>query len=241
VDEEVDFKELISNIFLEESHGIGLVGLHTCGNLTPTCLKIYKEFSDIKSICNVGCCYHHLNEEFSDNKMFKNQIGFPLSVLLKEKRCVVKRGARMLAAQSIERILEKQERPSKTMFYRALFEIIIEQSSRKQDIQDRQVGRFRKGSPNFLDYVQKAAKRIDFPLEMSEKDINSLYINFEHRTDEMDLFYLIRAMLAPVVESLILLDRLLFLLENNFNNSYLVQLFDPVVSPRCYGIISIKE
>ncbi|XP_066152350.1 probable methyltransferase-like protein 25 [Euwallacea fornicatus] len=233
VDETVDFKELVSNIFLETSGRIGLVGLHTCGDLAANCLKIYNKHNDIKMICNVGCCYNHLTEHLG-----KERIGFPLSNLLREKKFKLNRGARMVAAQSIERILHLKERPSKTIFYRSIFEILIQQSP--SAVKKTQVGRFRKKSPNFVDYARRAAKRINLPLEQSDKDISTVYSKFEHRQDEIDLFYLLRAMLAPVVESVVLLDRLLFLYENEHNESYLVQFFDPVVSPRCYGIVSIK-
>ncbi|ERL89579.1 hypothetical protein D910_06944 [Dendroctonus ponderosae] len=238
VDEKVDFPELISNIFLQKSDKIGLVGLHTCGNLTPTCLKIYNECDSIRTICNVGCCYHHLTEEFP--KAPSNKIGFPLSAFLKNKECAIGRGARMVAAQSIERILDSKDQPNRSIFYRALFEIIKNQHSQAECLKEKQVGRFRKPIPLFLDYVQKASKRLEMPLEVSETYINALLAEFEHRSDEIDLFYLIRAMLAPVVESLIILDRVLFLLENEHYNSFIVQFFDPVLSPRCYGIVSIK-
>lgn len=240
VDEKVDFPELISNIFLQKTDQIGLIGLHTCGNLTPTCLKIYNECDAIRTICNVGCCYHHLTEEeFAKNQ--NNKIGFPLSALLKDRKCTIGRGARMVAAQSIERILDSKYEPSRSIFYRALFEIIKNQHSRADCFKEKQVGRFRKPIPLFLDYVHKASKRLEMPLEVSESYINGLLVEFEHRSYEMDLFYLIRAMLAPVVESLIILDRVLFLLENEHYNSFIVQFFDPVLSPRCYGIVSIKK
>lgn len=57
---------------------------------------------------------------------------------------------------------------------------------------------------------------------------------------KMVLFYLIRLCLAQVIESLILLDRLLFLRENGYNNVFLVKLFDPVLSPRCHCIVAVK-
>ncbi len=41
---------------------------------------------------------------------------------------------------------------------------------------------------------------------------------------------------------MILLDRLVFLQENLPNaSSYLVALFDPITSPRCWCLISLKE
>lgn len=245
VDDQLDFFELVSNVFLESPKKLGLVGLHTCGNLTPTCLKIFHENQHIKTICNVGCCYHHLTEQFEPQTEKNNynclQVGFPLSQYLTEKKCFVNRGARMVAAQSVDRILYKKERPSRSMFYRGLFEVIIDKYCEDKSISESHVGRFRKESPNFLDYVKQAAKRIQFPLQLADNEINDIYAKYEDRIDEMDFFYLVRSMLAPVVETLILLDRLLYLYEKGYKNSFLVQFFDPVLSPRCYGIVSIKE
>jgi len=39
---------------------------------------------------------------------------------------------------------------------------------------------------------------------------------------------------------LILLDRLLYLKELGYERSYLIDLFDPVISPRHFAIVSIK-
>lgn len=234
VNDQVDFKELITHIFLQHPQKIGVIGLHTCGNLAADCLKIFTANEDIKSIINVSCCYHHL----SDLSVDKQNERFPMSQYLKEQNCIVERGARMISAQSIERILHLRERPSKTIFYRAIFEMIL--LNFVGQVENKQVGRFRKETVDFLDYTKKAAKRLDLSLSMSEQSIMDHYIQYEGRKDEMDVFYLIRAMLAPVVESLILLDRLLYLYECGHNNSFIVQFFDPVVSPRCYGIVSIK-
>lgn len=54
------------------------------------------------------------------------------------------------------------------------------------------------------------------------------------------LFYLLRLCLAQVIESVILLDRLLFLCENGFKEVFLVKLFDPVLSPRCHSIVALR-
>ncbi|KAF7283958.1 hypothetical protein GWI33_022781 [Rhynchophorus ferrugineus] len=244
VDEKVDFQQLISNIFLEEANGIGLVGLHTCGNLASSCLRIFNNNDSIKTICNVGCCYHHLTDEFepqtNKNNYNLSQIGFPLSQYLKKSKVVLGRGARMVAAQSVERILHNKESVGKSIFFRSLFEVIIENIESSRSSEERHVGRFRKECCTFVDYVEQAAKRIKLNVTMSEEEINELYNSYEPRIDEINFFYLVRCMVAPVVESLILLDRLLYLFENGHQQSFLVQFFDPVISPRCYGIVSIK-
>ena len=79
-------------------------------------------------------------------------------------------------------------------------------------------------------------------------------------------FFYIKAMLAPCIESLILLDRLVFLqeqvlppfqtnitqfskeermeyldLQEDVEAAFLVPLFDPLVSPRCHAIVALKK
>ena len=55
----------------------------------------------------------------------------------------------------------------------------------------------------------------------------------------MVTFYVLRQLLAPLWEALILLDRLLYLRELRYD-AHLVPLFDPSLSPRSYALIAIK-
>ncbi|XP_018578383.1 methyltransferase-like protein 25 [Anoplophora glabripennis] len=244
VNESTDFKELVENVFLEKPSELSLVGLHTCGNLAATSIRIFDASEQIKTICNVGCCYHHITEYFEvdpnrkDHALVSN--GFPMSKYLREKRFVMGRAARMIAAQSVERVLHKKQLPNRTLFYRALFEVLIENKCVDVPANKRKVGRFRKECVDFADYVQKASRRINVDISASNGEIEDLFDEYKCRMSELNNFYLIRCMLAPVIESLILLDRLLFLHEQGHEKSFIVQLFDPVISPRCYGLIAIK-
>lgn len=238
VDAKVNVKDLISNVFLTSPSGIGLVGLHTCGNLSASSIRLFSTNQDVKSICNVGCCYHFINEKFEDENMA--HYGFPLSHFLQNKQFVIGRSARMIAAQSIERILVKKELPSSTLFYRSLYEVLLNEKCSHLKNSEKQVGRFRKECYSFVDYVWKSSKRLGIEVDINDEEIMGLYEKYEHRRHDVNLFYLLRGILSSAIESLILLDRLLYLLENNYENSFLVHLFDPVISPRCYGIIAIK-
>lgn len=42
--------------------GFVLVGLHTCGDLGPTIVKLYSEMPDARALLSVGCCYMKLTE-----------------------------------------------------------------------------------------------------------------------------------------------------------------------------------
>lgn len=39
----------------------GLLGLHTCGDLAPTLLRIYANMSACRGVVSVGCCYMKLS------------------------------------------------------------------------------------------------------------------------------------------------------------------------------------
>lgn len=49
-----------------------LVGLHTCGDLGSTALRLYAEIPTARALCIVGCCYHHITESHDNgnSKLF---------------------------------------------------------------------------------------------------------------------------------------------------------------------------
>lgn len=246
---ETNFTQLFEKYFPnQQPRGFCLSGLHTCGNLAASCLDIYAANPNIRCICNVGCCYHLLIEEFKSNTFFANQYsvdeqpdsnyGFPMSSYLRERKFYLDRNARMLAAQSLERTVATKELPNKSLFYRALFEtLIIKHNNKLKDCV--QVGRIKKCG-TFSDYVEKCAKRSGLNFDYNEDELNQMLDAYGDDCDRLNVFYLMRMTFAPILETIILLDRLLYLKEAGLDQSYLVKLFDPVVSPRCFAIVSLK-
>lgn len=41
-----------------------MVGLHTCGDLAPSTLRMFVAKKELAAVCSVGCCYHLLSEQF---------------------------------------------------------------------------------------------------------------------------------------------------------------------------------
>lgn len=246
--------------------GICLTGLHTCGDLGPSCLRIFNSSEHIQSVCNIGCCYNMLNEKhhkFTYKRIPRdrdersrsparceadvpldelNTFGFPMSQYLDERKTVLGRNARMLSCQSIHRIVANREQPHKHLFYRALLEVLIAQKFPQYDNLI-EVGKVRPCS-TFAEYTRKSAKRnshINFD-DMTDAELNQFHTDHINDEKEMQLYHLLRLSLAAVIETVILLDRLLYLLEIDElkRQSYMVRFFDPVISPRCYGLVSIK-
>ena len=50
-----------------------LSGLHTCGNLASSTLQLFCNSGAAKALCNVGCCYHLLDEQFLTSPFSKQE------------------------------------------------------------------------------------------------------------------------------------------------------------------------
>ena len=59
---------------LSKTEGFGLVGLHPCGDLATTLLRIYSLHKEAKFICIVGCCYMKLTLRLEFNSTSHNYI-----------------------------------------------------------------------------------------------------------------------------------------------------------------------
>lgn len=119
---------LIQNEFkVNKRKEFALVGLHTCGSLSTTCLKLFTESKNcLKLLINVGCCYHLIEEEFTvnpfwddvENALNSNQsYGFPVSKFLKDQKFKLGRDARMCASQSPEKVFNSKDVSSIHLYY----------------------------------------------------------------------------------------------------------------------------
>lgn len=54
------------------------------------------------------------------------------------------------------------------------------------------------------------------------------------------IFVLLQRQLQPVMENLILFDRLKYLKENGVENCWIKKIFDDTISPRCYALVAVK-
>uniref|UniRef100_A0A8C0RPJ9 Methyltransferase like 25 n=1 Tax=Canis lupus familiaris TaxID=9615 RepID=A0A8C0RPJ9_CANLF len=87
-----------------------------------------------------------------------------------------------------------------------------------------------------------ALERVAVGQGLPEKVIMDYYEKYKPRMNELEAFNMLKVVLAPCIETLILLDRLCYLKEQEDTAwAALVKLFDPVKSPRCYAIIALKK
>uniref|UniRef100_A0A3B4ERR9 Methyltransferase like 25 n=1 Tax=Pundamilia nyererei TaxID=303518 RepID=A0A3B4ERR9_9CICH len=226
---ETELRDLINE--LEDAV---MVGLHTCGDLAPSTLRMFVAKPELAAVCSVGCCYHLLSEEF--DHCLQSVCGFPLSQYLRDQSCFCGRNARMSACLALERVALGQGIQMESLFYRAVLHVILRDhySSYKSE---KRVGNVYSKAKSFVDYVRRALRRLELDESKSKK--KKIYTcAFSH----VGLFLQLKVTLAPCIEGLILLDRLCYLKEQeDVSFSALVQLFDPLLSPRCYAVIGLKN
>ncbi|NWV44011.1 MET25 protein, partial [Grantiella picta] len=221
-----------------------MVGLHTCGDLAANTLRIFTAKPEIKAICSVGCCYHLLSEQFENEGECHGRVwGFPMCQYLKDKGWCCGRNARMSACLALERVAVGQMLPTESLFYRAVLQVIVEEIYGYCICSDRHVGKTFSKSSSFIDYVRRSLKKMELDdSKLPDSSIMDYYEKYKHRMNELEAFNMLKVVLAPCIEVLILLDRLCYLKEQeNIAWSGLVKLFDPVKSPRCYAVVALKN
>jgi hypothetical protein len=248
--EDTDLDNLIETAFPNENiNDIMITSLHACGNLSSNVLRNYVSNDKIKLVMLVGCCYNLLFEEFETDYFNgvarvnekENDFGFPMSNYLRSKEYRIGRNARMLGTQSMERILNGISRPDETLIYRAIFEKLIRERWRVgQEVYVFKLGKIRR--VNCLeDYLKKACEKLNISFDLTSEEIRQLEVDFAFDREKIQFHYYLRLLFAKIIETLINLDRYLYLLESKIHKVYVVKIFDEFASPRNFSIISIKD
>lgn len=227
-----------------------LTGLHTCGDLATDSLELFVSTSDMQTVCNVGCCYHLLTEEFLAEKHLSGKdpsrsatdvYGFPKSQFLKKQGVMLGTCTRNLACQAVHRMPHTQTLQGERFFARALLEVLVKEVCQAGSVTWRSLRNLEQRTASTHNYIRQACLKLDISEQVSDSTIDEYIARYSGERRRLAAFVQLRAVLAPVIESLILLDRALYLLEHeHVSQVYLVQMFDPVISPRCYGLIASK-
>ncbi|XP_063432236.1 methyltransferase-like protein 25B [Mytilus trossulus] len=215
-----------------------LTGLHACGDLTPTILRVYARCDDIRGVASVGCCYMKMSTKESASE----DVGYPMSIFVSElPDHQLTYEAREMACHSLDvyrqRLLDNPPN-LKLHCYRALLqELVLHKrpdfvfGATKLTIKKaEQIG--------FERYAKIALDKLGLDSEIDSDILKTLLCKLSNWKDVV-AFYTIRLALAPVVETVILLDRMFYLKEQGIS-SYLIPVFDPSLSPRNFALVAYK-
>ncbi|KAG0180195.1 hypothetical protein DFQ28_001635 [Apophysomyces sp. BC1034] len=218
-------------------------GLHACGDLSAMTMRLFAE-SQITCLVNVGCCYHYLSEE-------GDSAGFPLSRMLRANDYRMKTTARVLACQSPARwAIEKKEslKSFEQHFFKSLLQHILVEKGLATPSSPLVVGKVNK-KKDFASYVSAALKRLNLPpdtIPLDEAEDYYRTMKTKGIDKQLIIVWTLRALLAPVLESIILVDRWLYLKEAVAANPspnqgvWMWPLFDPSTSPRNVVFVASK-
>jgi len=79
------------------------------------------------------------------------------------------------------------------------------------------------------------------PQQIRRHELNAYLKQFSDKKRRLSSFFQLRTLLAPVIEAVIVLDRLAFLWETqDVVRAGILDIFDPVQSPRCYAVVGSK-
>lgn len=207
----------------------GIIGLHPCGDLASILINFFLQCSEVKFLNLVGCCYFKITTSTTLDDLNENElsIGYPLSKYLRRKNIKpnwhhLSFEAREIACHAIEvyatRLAQKNYENLRVHSFRAAIEKII----RKYWPEKKHSGlRSIKRLTTFRAYCEQAVSHLD-GVSIPQHDIDSSdTIENLNNWKSVVIFYTLRLMLAPLVESVILYDRILCLMENGkFNDDF---------------------
>ncbi|XP_066270916.1 methyltransferase-like protein 25B [Branchiostoma lanceolatum] len=274
---------------LEREDGTCMVGLHCCGDLCPTMLKMFVSVERLKCLVCVSCCYHGMSVTDPDSRpsCFMN---FPLSRTVKEKLKKVGRDfpdwqlnvfAMRLAAQETQarwacQTHEDHQFHTRSVAYRAILEHVVTTGKWyvcfRSSILDIQclacfvinvVFLFVSGGKGIQKLKRKVTRKDafqSFPMYLeavfgrltlhsdetvqTEEDWKKYHDALQQSHDQWEGFFpyievitALQVLLQPVLETLVSVDRCLYLQEQGLKTK-VVPIFDDRISPRNLAIIA---
>ncbi|KAK1623688.1 methyltransferase domain-containing protein [Colletotrichum phormii] len=219
-----------------------LVGLHACGNLSEHMLRYFATVPFIVCLGAVGCCYNHIVPRSA-----ACPDGFPISAKMRAKDVTLSAMALMTGCQAPnnwERAdpSKKESVYSKRRFYRALLEKIFHDKGIELDKEDRPVWGVRKGDmASFTTFARRAMACLGVEeSKISDADLVAYEERYRGQEGKVAILWTLSVLCCKVVESVIALDRYLFLAENGGQNVDVVPIFDYKISPRNLMFVADK-
>ncbi|CAN0394779.1 unnamed protein product [Lampetra planeri] len=235
-----DLQAVLADSGVCVSEGVLLAGLHACGDLSSTAVRLFCSSPHARALCLVSCCYHRLTEQGDAGENLSSLPGFPMSQKLSSMQCMLGRNARMTACLSRERARHGKGLPTDSLFFWAVLQVLI-RDHYDSGSSDEHVGKVFSKSRSFVDYCRRVLEKMGLDhAKLTDSEIQSYHDRYIDRKVELEAFNQMKAALAPCVEALILTDRLCYLQEQGVAHAGIVRLFHPMVSPRCFALVASK-
>jgi len=210
----------------------GIIGLHTCGDLGPVLVKMFSQDEKACALISVGCCYMKIKQHFPMSQFLReHETSWRLTYTNAELACHAVEMYR-------DRLRAGEQDKLKVHCYRAVLE--KELVTRDPNLRHSILKTVAKAHLlPFAEYASRAVSKLPVQIDAAEFDTESIRAELDSWWDVVT-YYTLRLALAPVIETVVLLDRCVYLHENGYR-SVLVPLFDPLLSPRNQLIFAHKQ
>lgn len=213
-----------------------LVGLHTCGNLGPDLVRMACTSPRVVAVASVGCCYHRMGTHPAFPTSAAYVPLFPDSLPFR---------AREGACHSERIFLDKLHAAShRQLAYRAVFEAFLRDTVAPSVWSAVRTSRARR-APNPQSFTEYVLHMLDaFEIEIDDPrqiaDLDARYAPLLDSWKDLLVLKLFQALSQPVIERILLDDRLQLMLEHGFEAELVPALFNPALSPRCACLVASR-
>lgn len=240
--------------FEKNRQNIGMISLHSCGDLTPSMMKVFEKNKEgFKFMAAFSCCYHSM-VKLTNSEGFKN---FPMSqslIKIMNNECFELSifGLRLACQQNISTLTKKDKQEQDLHMKQVAYRAILQKFCNERGLKINKLKRKLAGKDEFKsfeNYIEFVNERITFTkkgenemvrIENLPKELLVYYKFYSKYFEAIEPLTYLQLLLQPLIERLILHDRVAYLMENKISSSCLIKLFNSFISPRCVCILSEK-
>jgi SAM-dependent methyltransferase len=209
------------------------VGLHTCGPLANYQIKASVK-QNVKEMISLGCCYLKLKNDETDQRISEFAKAHQPFIMTIFALTLASRAHKKFSMDDV--ILK-----TKVKHFRYTFHFLLELmgiNAKEIILGNSNLLLYEK---EFSEYAKHHFKNQKIENNMSDSELNNFYQRPENLKYIQRLLAagLIRDTLSKSLETLLLLDRCLYLNENHYQ-AKLVSLFDETISPRHLAVLAQK-
>jgi hypothetical protein len=208
---------LLANALSEKLGGLKCIfySLHACGSLSDCMIELFCDFKNAIGMVNVGCCYNLISYSVCSKSDWSDN----------EKMAACQCPARW-TFESLASTFWRN-------FHRSVIQKMAFPQLKAQNIHFSKLAI--KNPSDFMEYVSLLKREFDIDLDVEK--YNSHFL--PHRTT-FCTWWTLRALYGQLVEYSIVQERSNYINQTGVADAHIEILFDPIQSPRKFGIIAKK-
>lgn len=228
-----------------------LNGLHCCGELAPTMIDVFCRLPSCRQLLLTSCCYHKMatgSQPMSERcrlLLHKRELRYvtleSACHFIDDYRCKLRLAAERRSTHSFQ-----------SQLFRAAYQELVARRGATDKLWGSRIGAGKCNSTGdgvdncsiddkFQRYTTQLLQRFNIaPNHLSLEESMLAHRRITEDWRQVVLFHCLRLMLGGAVETLLLVDRVLYLRENDIEAD-IYQIFDPTLSPRNSAIIATKR